>query len=196
MEKLCKGCNLVKESKDFSVRQNGKLLYFCKICSNSRAKLAYKNRKEKTKKRATVYKHVLCSIINEIKMLFGCCFCEEKEPICLDFHHKDPHNKSDEVSDLIRRKMKKETFDEISKCIIVCSNCHRKIHANIISCEEKLTCKIDINDYFEKVGNRLLLKKSLKLKYNLKTEKIYICNCGNRMSRNSKRCKNCVLIKQ
>lgn len=71
--------------------------------------------------------------LNDYKRKAGCKFCSEDEPICLDFHHLDPKEKDINLSDALRKgwtfeRMKKE----IDKCIIVCSNCHRKVHAGII----------------------------------------------------------------
>lgn len=49
----------------------------------------------------------------------------------LDFHHKDPSQKDFNISGGTRsfENMKKE----VDKCIMVCSNCHREIHANTIN---------------------------------------------------------------
>lgn len=70
---------------------------------------------------------------NEYKETLKCSFCSEDNSVCLDFHHKDPSKKDLNVSlALNRRYSKKRILKEISKCIVVCSNCHRKIHAGII----------------------------------------------------------------
>jgi len=61
-----------------------------------------------------------------------CVVCGEKENVCLDFHHLDPTQKDFNLA----RQSKYQSFEkikkEIDKCIIVCSNCHRKIHAGLI----------------------------------------------------------------
>lgn len=56
------------------------------------------------------------------------CSCGEKEPCCLDFHHVDKDNKTVKVSTAIRRLSINKIKKEIEKCIILCSNCHRKLH--------------------------------------------------------------------
>jgi len=57
----------------------------------------------------------------------------------LDFHHKNPSNKDISISQssLSFEDLKKELI----KCILVCSNCHREIHAHLISQDviDKLT---------------------------------------------------------
>jgi len=57
-----------------------------------------------------------------------CEICGENHPATLDFHHIEQENKESEISGLISNANKKRLFEEISKCIIICSNCHRKIH--------------------------------------------------------------------
>jgi hypothetical protein len=63
----------------------------------------------------------------------GCLCCPEKNPICLDFHHKDPKKKDKAVAKLLGFKNKERLLNEIKKCIVVCANCHRKIHAGVIA---------------------------------------------------------------
>ena len=63
-----------------------------------------------------------------------CIICGESARECLDWHHINPHNKVDRISRM--NKQDKEislVLEEINKCIVVCSNCHRKIHANNIN---------------------------------------------------------------
>jgi len=57
------------------------------------------------------------------------CRCGESSVCCLDFHHLDSSVKERNVSALSKspvssRRLKKE----IEKCIVICSNCHRKLH--------------------------------------------------------------------
>ena len=49
----------------------------------------------------------------------------------MDFHHKNPLEKRFELTSMNR------TWDilkeEVDKCLLVCSNCHREIHAGVIN---------------------------------------------------------------
>lgn len=64
----------------------------------------------------------------------ACAVCGEDEPICLDFHHINPDEKEDHVALAVRRGWgKKRILAEIAKCVVLCSNCHRKLHAGLIS---------------------------------------------------------------
>ena len=49
------------------------------------------------------------------------------DPCVYDFHHKDPSNKSADPGSLLHCSWE-TVFEEVSKCILLCSNCHRIIH--------------------------------------------------------------------
>jgi ribosomal protein S6 len=61
----------------------------------------------------------------------GCCeICRYDKCIeALEFHHKNPLEKDFGISGVSRsfEKMKRE----VDKCILVCANCHREIHAKL-----------------------------------------------------------------
>ena len=88
-------------------------------CLNPEAKLDYHRKKRQE----------LLDIVTEIKGNSGCCKCSEKDPSCLDFHHVDPTKKEFMVSKLVFCKSKDRMFKEIKKCVVICANCHRKLHA-------------------------------------------------------------------
>lgn len=84
-------------------------------------KQQYKERNKKQRERTR-------QIINEAKSV-GCTVCGEKEFACLDFHHLS--DKDMAVSAMLAFNDQK-VREEISKCVVLCSNCHRKHHAGII----------------------------------------------------------------
>ena len=66
-----------------------------------------------------------------LKQTAGCLLCREKHPNCLDFHHVKSHEKS--FSIMTEEGLKNsldEIIREISKCVVLCRNCHMKLHAN------------------------------------------------------------------
>ena len=62
------------------------------------------------------------------KSSLKCARCSENHIACMDFHHIDPSEKEYEVSALVSSKMFTKAYKEIKKCIVLCSNCHRKLH--------------------------------------------------------------------
>lgn len=75
-----------------------------------------------------------------------CVECGLRNPICLDFHHIDPKRKDGRIISAIRQKgwSKKRVLEEISKCKILCANCHRNLHNNIPPAR---ACRRKIWDY-------------------------------------------------
>lgn len=68
--------------------------------------------------------------LRQYKTGSGCVACGETHPACLDFHHIDGKaDKEDNISTLQLRGWSKERLlTEIEKCVVMCSNCHRKLH--------------------------------------------------------------------
>ena len=78
----------------------------------------------------------------DYKKTLKCLLCGETETSCLDFHHLDPSHKDAAVGDLYKRNWSFERMkQEISKCVVLCSNCHRKVHAGVAQLSEPLSCK-------------------------------------------------------
>lgn len=57
----------------------------------------------------------------------------------LDFHHIDPSCKDFTVGN--RDFRLKDCIEETKKCILICSNCHRELHADVWKIEELLIQK-------------------------------------------------------
>lgn len=94
-----------------------------------------KNRKKEiasANERKKKYKVKVRDFIVKDKISKGCAKCDEIEPCCLDYHHiKD--NKETAIAKVLNKGWgQKRITEEIKKCIVVCSNCHRKLHANLI----------------------------------------------------------------
>ena len=72
-------------------------------------------------------------LLKEIKENSPCSCCGEYYPApCMDHHHLDASAKEKQVSKMIEANSWNKIEQEIEKCILVCSNCHRKIHAKAV----------------------------------------------------------------
>jgi predicted HNH restriction endonuclease len=49
----------------------------------------------------------------------------------LDFHHRDPAQKDFAISQYGHSRSWERVRKELDKCVIVCANCHREIHAGM-----------------------------------------------------------------
>lgn len=71
--------------------------------------------------------------IGVYKQELGCQSCGyDKCAQALDFHHVDPNTKRANVSDLVSRGCGWKTIvEEISKCVVLCKNCHAEEESQI-----------------------------------------------------------------
>ena len=84
--------------------------------------------REKAKVRQLQRRKEFKEWFNEYKSTLKCVKCGFSHPAALDFHHTDPSIKEDDVAKLKTMTNKKRLLDEISKCIVLCANCHRIHH--------------------------------------------------------------------
>jgi predicted HNH restriction endonuclease len=62
----------------------------------------------------------------------SCVLCKEEFPDCLEFHHIDNTQKEICINDVVKTRDVGRLLREIKKCVILCANCHRKVHAGNI----------------------------------------------------------------
>lgn len=93
----------------------------------------YQKNKEQYLEHSRNQKNRARIFVNKIKNENKCLFCRESDFSCLDFHHKNPNEKDIDISVLIKNHASIETLsNEIKKCVVLCANCHRKIHHYIL----------------------------------------------------------------
>ena len=111
----------------------------CKICNRHYPRKKRNNLECSTcRSNYTRYKHKK----KAIDILGGKCnICNEMDNDVLQFHHKNPEEKSFTLSGGWGNKDWKLLKEEIDKCILLCANCHIKLHRKNIQ---------KIFDYFEK----------------------------------------------
>jgi len=98
-----------------------------RVNNKDKIKKAYQRDKEDIKvlKKINNKKNMLSYF--EEKMRLKCERCGEDHISCLDFHHIDRTEKEYGVSYFARYSFKLAK-KEMEKCIVLCSNCHRKEH--------------------------------------------------------------------
>ena len=111
--KFCPRCDETKPLQDFYPKKStGYVSCYCKKCTN----LQSKERQWKFKKRCLEYKGGKCT---------ECGY--DRSIAALDFHHSDPDAKEFGISQL-RFHVFEAVKQELDKCVILCSNCHRELH--------------------------------------------------------------------
>ena len=101
----------------------------CKICSKE-----FNQLQDRTRTRCNACNTKLRRYKNKIRaidLLGGKCVrCGfDKHPAALEFHHKDSSTKRFEIGG-VWNKAWKSIEEEIMKCEILCSNCHRIEHSS------------------------------------------------------------------
>ena len=119
MQKICEICN-----EKFETSSSSRI--YCYNCSGESTRLDNQTRKhQKTILRRSMKLQV-------IKMLGGkCSRCGYNKCIdALEFHHKNPKEKEFKLGSGNTMSWK-EYKNEVSKCILLCSNCHKEIHSSL-----------------------------------------------------------------
>lgn len=102
---------------------NGRERWRCLKCQTE----ATQKRIDKVKYIAVAYKGNKCQ-----------CCGYDKYIGALEFHHVDPSQKDFSIASKGYTHSWDKVRQEIEKCVLVCANCHREIHAGIRSCPEEL----------------------------------------------------------
>lgn len=138
--KTCTKCNEDKLLIEFNFKNKavGTRQSACKKCSRLEGQNHYRRNKTTVKRKSILRSHAAYKEISEklrtFKENLSCVCCGESHSCCLEFHHIDPTTKENSISNMVAAKNSWDHIKhEIEKCAIVCSNCHKKIHANIIS---------------------------------------------------------------
>jgi hypothetical protein len=143
--KICIACGTEKFITKFFKRKDSKDGYnnTCKECRNiitsnyaktHRVQINLKSKKwrDANPDKINIIPKRNRLLLLDIKKNSGCCKCGESNPICLDFHHIDPTIKDMSVANMVAYSDEKLKL-EINKCVIVCKNCHAKIHTGLIT---------------------------------------------------------------
>lgn len=131
--KKCSRCQVEKSTSEFrknSSRKDG-LQSACSECHNKYTQSHYKNNKAYYVNKASQNTEKYKQIIRELKEKTPCTDCGKKYPYyIMDFDHVK--NKEFSIATLMSAGRLKVALEEIKKCEIVCSNCHRaRTHARM-----------------------------------------------------------------
>ena len=131
-------------------------------------KLWHKN-KNKIKKQIQIRIQRNKKYVLEYLSTHPCVDCGETRTICLNFHHT--RDKIDILSNMVRGHSIERIKAEIKKCIILCRNCHNKMHA-----EERDQTKIDILETGRAIQKIRCRKRKREYAENYKKD--HPCSCG------------------
>ena len=129
--KFCPNCKTIKLPTQFSLcrsRYDG-LQSHCKDCSASRSAAYYQSNKQRTQSTHTQRLHRLSDKIVSYLQSHPCVDCGEADPVVLDFDHIRGKKIAAVASMAHSGRPWQVIADEIAKCEVRCSNCHRRVTA-------------------------------------------------------------------
>lgn len=118
--KSFKSKKCLKCGKDFFPKKQAKTRKYCYDCVPEESYTNGATLRKRIKKWGLDYKGNKCQ----------CCGYDKCEA-ALEFHHLDPAQKDFNISDRDIKLNWDEIKNELDKCILVCSNCHKEIHNGI-----------------------------------------------------------------
>lgn len=133
--KICNKCGKEKPLNQFVKKSSSSDGYSsqCKDCRHEYYKKYYTLNKIRILEKHKQYKRSLHNHVHSLKEE-GCIICGEKDIACLDFHHLC--DKSYNISTEYKNKGFKTIDGEASKCVVLCANCHRKLHYYKLTIEQ------------------------------------------------------------
>lgn len=143
--KICPNCNKILLTSEFASHPTRGTQRYCKCCQRQISKDWYQANKHRQQQ--NVYRNTKSYVkaFNTWKSTLSCQLCGEDSTVCLDFHHVCGKDKNFNIASSVRSNGFAATIAELGKCICVCSNCHRKIHGNVIQLSNDIKT-IDGND--------------------------------------------------
>lgn len=95
---------------------------YCRTCSREQNRVNYGNRSESIKRSRSKHRQPVFEYLKENP----CVDCGEADPVVLEFDHVRG-TKKQAVSSMINRGFSIDViFEEIAKCDVRCSNCHKR----------------------------------------------------------------------
>lgn len=136
----CANCKRELPVASFAFRNKSKGIrgHECRDCHSERFKSWYGRHAYSERDRLKQSKLAKRKWLVEYKVARKCERCGEDHPACLEFHHL---NSDDKDIDLGRAVVAgwsiARMLEEIAKCILLCANCHRKLHYDAASSSGK-----------------------------------------------------------
>lgn len=159
--KVCTRCKQQKNTEDF-YRYKTKIRHWCKECDVANTII----RQAIFKELCVEYKGGKCEKCGYDKYIGA-----------LEFHHRDPSQKKFSIGNAKLRKFDNKIIEELDKCELLCSNCHREAH-NVYDINKLRKIWVGYDEQKQRAAKLIGQEKN-------------VCNCGNKKSRKAKKCLKC-----
>lgn len=130
--RTCARCHVAKPLTEFQLKNAAKGWFrsYCRPCLSDYGKAHYQKNvaaylsRKRTRHRLDRPRNR--GLIAEYLASHPCVDCGEADPIVLEFDHRDPASKTDDVGRLVHTATMVAIRAEIAKCDVRCGNCHRR----------------------------------------------------------------------
>lgn len=131
--KVCSRCNSEKDVTEYfkGVRFKDGLQPACKTCMNDSSTRSRKKKQQHYQQVAKDRHKRNTEQIRTWKSEQGCKVCGETYAQCLELHHTDPTEKEFDPAEGAAKSWNAFLL-EAEKCVVLCANCHRKVHGGVI----------------------------------------------------------------
>ena len=129
--RVCGRCHVAKPIGEFTVKNAARGTYrsYCRPCCREYGKEHYRKNlaayMSRARTRATIDRKRNREYVAEYLSTHPCLDCGESDPVVLEFDHRDPARKRNDVGRLIHTSALNTLKAEIEKCDVRCGNCHR-----------------------------------------------------------------------
>ena len=119
--KVCRYCHKTYPEGDFGVANT----IDGKIYRRHKCRLCYRNKKRELRARYRRW-------IVDLKKSKKCVECGIADYRVLDFHHRNQEDKDYSIALICKNGRGMDSIKkEVSKCIVICANCHRIMHCRL-----------------------------------------------------------------
>lgn len=130
MVKECTLCKTVQNVGAFckSSKSSDGFHSVCKNCDRLSKQAYYQKYKKQINQKQNIKRAEQLAWFRSLKAGLKCIRCGFDNPAALDFHHRDASQKLFTISGRVRSTSRENIIQEIAKCDVLCSNCHRIEH--------------------------------------------------------------------
>lgn len=134
--RVCSRCGLEKDIEEFPLRNESRSSTYrqsyCKDCRKVYGSNWYERNKDyqiaNARKHSTEYRETLREYLWNYLLIHPCESCGETDPVVLEFHHVGEKDMA--IAEMVTRITSIDRLEEeLRKCRVLCSNCHRRLTA-------------------------------------------------------------------
>jgi hypothetical protein len=131
--RYCRGCATWRPLAEFSIKNSRtqQLQSRCRACCRAASRRHYLANREaylaRNRRNTPRLKQGAARVVWDFLRQSGCATCGERDPVVLEFNHREPRAKTANISDMVRNCASAAgLMAEIAKCDVLCANCHQR----------------------------------------------------------------------